>query len=222
MTYAKNSTSRTSALSLGFALSLTMAGGALFGACNTYDPNLGTAPFRCGLDNPRCPDGYECVTYSAAEEICELKGDDTVRADAGPDQPDGNGGNFVCNNDSDFEPNESLGDPTITTIPEVDDSVRYVSLAICPSTDQDFFRFEVATNATNVTAEVEYQAGRGTLALDILNNTGVSISSAQPVGGNPNILRAAIPNLPVGIYFVQVRAGEEGVQNNYSVEIITN
>ncbi len=220
MTNAKNM-SRNSVLSLGFALSLTIAGGALMGACNTYDPDLGSAPFRCGLDSPRCPEGYECVSYSAAEEICERKGDDTVRADGGP-EPDGSGGDFVCNNDSDFEPNESLGDPTLTTIPAVDTSVRYVSLAICPTTDQDFFRFEVATNATNVTAEIEYQAGRGTLALDILNNTGVSISSAQAVGGNPNILRAAIPNLPVGIYFAQVRAGEAGVQNNYSIEIITN
>jgi hypothetical protein len=221
MTHAKNTTSRNSALSLGFALSFAMAGGALFGACNTYNPDLGSAPFRCGLDNPRCPDGYECVTYSAAEEICELKGDDTVRADGGPDDADGGGGSFTCNNDSEIEPNESLSDPTLTAIPEAQASVRYVSLAICPSTDQDFFRFEIATNATNVTAEVEYQAGRGALALDILNNTGVSISSAQPVGGNPNILRAAIPNLPVGIYFAQVRSAEDGVQNNYSIEIIT-
>ena len=228
MIHAKNTTrnsSRKSARALGLtfslALGLPLAGGALVGACNTYDPSLGSAPFRCGFDNPRCPDGYECVTYSAAEEICELKGDDTVRADGGPGA-DGNGGEFTCNNDSEIEPNESLSDPTLTAIPEAQSSVRYVSLAICPSTDQDFFRFEIQSDATNVIAEVEYQAGRGALALDILNNTGVSISSAQPVGDNANILRAALPNLAIGTYYVQVRGAEDGVQNNYSIEIITD
>ena len=28
--------------------------------CNTFDPDLGDEPFRCGAEEPRCPDGYEC------------------------------------------------------------------------------------------------------------------------------------------------------------------
>lgn len=221
MTQARNTHSRTATLSLGFALGLSTL--ALSGACNTYDPELGQTPFRCGLDSPRCPDGYECVTYSPSEEICTRIGDDPgVRPDGAPgDDGGGGGGNFVCNNDSEIEPNESLSDPTLTGIPSVQTSVRYVSLAICPSTDQDFFRFEIAVNATNVIAEIEYQANRGELSLNILDNAGSSISTALPAAGNPNILRAAIPNLPIGIYYAQVRSVEAGVQNNYSIEIIT-
>ncbi len=216
MTNASN-TSRA----LQFALSLSVAGAAFLGGCNTYEPELGSAPFRCGLSNPRCPEGYQCVTYSAADEICERiggqPGDRPGEADAGGDV-----GPVTCNDDSLIEPNESISDPTLTSIPEVQPSARLVSLAICPSTDQDFFKFEVTTNGTNVTAEIEYQAASGLLALDVLNNSGVSISSAQPVAGNGNILRAAIPNLPIGIYFAQVRAAESGVENNYVIEIITS
>ncbi len=214
MTHASKSF-RALQLALG-----VFAGAAMFTGCNTYDPQLGSAPFRCGLSNPRCPEGYQCVTYSAADEICERIGGQPGDR---PGTPDGGGGGPVtCNDDSMIEPNESITDPTLTSIPSVQPSVRLVSLAICPSTDQDFFHFEVTTNGTNVTAEVEYDAASGLLALDVLNNGGVSISSAQPAAGNPNILRAAIPNLPIGIYYAQVRSAESGVENNYSIEIITS
>ena len=133
MTQASNITSRQAPLSLGFALGLSIAASALLGACNTYDPELGETPFRCGLDNPRCPDGYECVTFSASEEICTRIGDDPgVRPDGG-NGDGGGGGAFVCNNDSEIEPNESLSDPTLTGIPQAQSEVRYTTLAICPS-----------------------------------------------------------------------------------------
>ncbi|MCP4449657.1 MAG: hypothetical protein GY811_30650 [Myxococcales bacterium] len=216
MTYASNSKSRHTAFSLSLAIGLSLAGGALFGACNTYDPDLGETPFRCGLDNPRCPDGYECVTYSAAEEICQFIGEDpAIRADGG------GAGDLVCNNDSELEPNESISDPTLTGIPNVQTFARYV-VAICPSSDQDFFRFEVLVDTANVTAEVEYLAGRGLLSLNILTVSGVSIGTGLPVGDNANILRATMPNLAIGIYYAQVRSGEAGAQNNYSIEIITD
>lgn len=193
----------------------------LLGACNTFDPNLGAAPFRCGTEEPRCPTDYECTVYSAADEVCELKGGDpTIRADSGPQSTDAR--NFTCANDSEIEPNESLSDPTLTSIPQVQTSVRLVSLAICPSTDQDFFRFDIETNATDATIEIEYQANRGTLRLDLLNDSGSSISSGIAVGGNENIVRAAVPNLPTGTYFAHVRSEGDGVENNYSIEIITN
>ena len=99
-------------------------------------------------------------------------------------------------------------------------SVRLVSLAICPSTDQDFFRFDIEVNATDATVEIEYQANRGTLSLDLLNESGSSISSGIAVGGNENLVRAAVPNLPTGTYFAHVRSEGEGVENNYSMEIV--
>ncbi len=188
----------------------------VFAACNTYDPNLGDSPFRCGIDSPRCPDGYECVVYSASEEICERKGDDPgVR-------PDGGGGgnsdarDFVCNNDNELEPNEAITAARNIIIPSGPDGLRYVSLAICPSTDQDFFLYDNLTTGTNLVVEIEYQSAQGLLGLDILNSTGVSISSGMPAGGNPNILRATVANLSINKFYIQVRA-MEGSENNYSI-----
>ncbi len=191
-------------------------------ACNTFDPTLGAAPFRCGTESPRCPSNYECVTYSPADEVCERIGGDPVnRADGGTGGPDG-GGDFSCANDSEIEPNESLSDPTLTSIPQVQNSVRLVGLSICPSTDQDFFRFDIETNATDAVVEISYSPNGGLLSLDLLNNTGASISSGTPVSGATNLIRAAVPNLPTGTYFAHVRASAEGIRNNYSIEIITN
>ncbi len=210
-----NNSSHNTARALALA-----AIGILLAACNTFDPDLGNAPFRCGIDNPRCPDGYECVVYSASEEICERKGDDPgVR-------PDGGGGgsadarDFVCNNDESLEPNEAITQARDIIIPSGPDGLRYVSVAICPSTDQDYFVYDNQTMGTNLIVEIEYQSARGLLALDILNSTGVSINSAMPAGGNPNILRATVSNLSVNKFYAQVRA-MEGSENNYSIQFLT-
>lgn len=50
-------------------------------ACNAYDPDLGPAPFLCGTAEPRCPDGYDCVT-SAGKEVCTNGGTSGSGADA--------------------------------------------------------------------------------------------------------------------------------------------
>lgn len=205
-------------------LLLLASGAATLGlaACNTFDPDLGAAPFRCGTEAPQCPDGYVCTEYSATEQVCELDGANTGdRPDAGPPGA-ADARTFSCANDSEIEPNESLNDPTLTSIPQVQNSVRLVSLAICPSTDQDFFRFDIEVNATDATVEIEYQSNRGTLRLDLLNESGSSISTGIAVGGNEDLVRAAVPNLPTGTYFAHVRSEGEGVENNYSIEIITN
>lgn len=191
----------------------------LLAACNTFDPNLGSAPFRCGTEAPRCPTDYTCVTYSAADEVCEREGDNPlVRADSGPQTPDARA--FTCSNDSETEPNESLNDPTLI-IPRTDKASRLV-LAICPSTDQDFFSFDIETKGTDVVVEIAYQANRGTLLLDLLNSTGSSISAGIPVAGNANIVRAAVPNLPIGTYLAHIRSEGDGVENNYTLEIAIN
>lgn len=192
---------------------LTLAAG-----CNSFDPSLGATPFRCGVDSPRCPDGYTCVTYSPSDEVCESN---TQGSDV-------DAGNITsidaraldCNDDGVIEPNNSLADPTITTIPQLADTYRLVGLAICPSTDNDYFRFEIDVPGKSVTIDVTYQASRGTLLLDMLDNSGTSVRKGSPTGGDPNVLRAQIPSTPQGVYFAHVRG--DGTQNNYSIEISTN
>lgn len=190
------------------------------GACNSFDPNLGNAPFRCGTDSPRCPDDYTCVTYSADEEICEPTSGGAERPDAG-NADDGGIPGLVCNPEMGLEPNESIDDATRITVP-TGDSFRLLNLAICPSGDDDYFEFDVPTSNTDVVVEIEYMAVRGKLNLELLKGDGVSIGAGGPVSGNDNILRVAIPNIAQDTYFVHI-SGEPGIQNNYErFEIILN
>lgn len=199
------------------ALSLTALSMLAFAGCNTFDPDLGISPFRCGTGTPRCPDNYECVTHSAGEEICELIGEDVVdRPDAG-----GGGGDFTCDDDSPLEPNNSISDPTLTNIPSLKSYIRLVQLAICPSGDQDYFRFDVEVGGTNALAEIEFDPIHGGLVVEMLNSSGVSISVGQPIGGNEGIVRVAVANLAVGTYYALVHGADASLQNNYKITVQT-
>jgi hypothetical protein len=209
---SSNNTSRTFAKLLAMttmALALT--------ACNSFDPNLGATPFRCGTDSPRCPDNYTCVTYSADDEVCESNSAGVDRADSGP-AGDGDPQGLTCNNDSEIEPNNSIADATRTTIPS-SGPFRLVSLAICPTGDQDFFQFDIAANGIDVVIEIEYMAGRGGLGLELLKGDGSILSTGAPVDGNLDIVRVAIPNIAQDTYIARVFPSETGNQNNYAFEI---
>lgn len=216
MSTQTKSTSSLPAIPLASLLALaTLAMGSL--ACNSFDPNLGNSPFRCGTDSPRCPDNYTCVTYSAADEICESNRGATDQADSGPGNGDADPQNFICNNDSEIEPNNSIDDPLVTFIP-ASGVFRLVSLAICPSGDQDFVQFDIDANGVDAVVEIEYMSNRGTLGLELLTGNGTILSTGAAPGGNTDILRVAIPNIPQDTYFARV-FGDPGVQNNYSFEI---
>jgi hypothetical protein len=182
--------------------------------CNTYDPDLGQAPFRCGSTEPRCPRDYTCVTYSEAEEICEILG----LPDGGVG---GDGGSLDCADDSEIEPNDTTELATNTFIPAMQDEYRLVGLSICPDTDQDFFMFQIDIAGKNLRADVNYQSSRGQLFMSVLNSMGTVVREAEAVPGMPDILRADVANMPQGMYYVQVRAAV-GFQNNYTIDIVTS
>ena len=197
----------------------TSAALLLAASCDPYSPNLGnTAPFRCGTDDPRCPEGFACVEYSPSQQLCE-KEDSAAIPDSGPGQIDS--GPFECGRDSQIEPNESITDPTITPIPDFGPEYELVGLQICPDTDIDVFRFRTDVVGKNVTVRLVHNAGAGTLALDILNSGGVSITAGTATA-NPDVIEASVVNLPVSTYFAQVRSTEAGVENDYDIEIVTS
>lgn len=198
------------------AFALPFLAAAALAACNSYDPDLGAVPFRCGTDEPRCPLGYTCVSYSGDEELCEKTGADEEGSDAG--QPADAGGDFTCADDGELEPNNNMGEATNTLIPSQHDTYKLVSLSICPDTDLDIFRFEVDVSGKNLRADLSSQATRGQLILEVLEDGGTVIRSAEPVSGMPDLIRAEVPNMPQGTYFVQVRAPAD-VENNYTIEI---
>jgi hypothetical protein len=188
-----------------------MAIGAMaLAACNAYDPDLGDRPFRCGEGEKRCPDGYSCVVYGPGMELCE--------AESGQGSPDGGGGDFACMDDSDLEPNNDESSAVATPIPNMSSVYALLGLAICPATDLDFFAFGVDTTGKNFRVDIATDASGGELRLDILNDTGNSIRTGEPVDGDEQLLRAEVPNMPIGTYFVQV-SSESGGENNYSIDM---
>jgi hypothetical protein len=201
-----------------FRFSLVISLGLLASACDSYSPNLGAAPFKCGTDSPRCPDGYECVSYSPTQEVCELKGSSDL-----PDgslQPDAR--QLKCNDDSEIEPNDSLSDPTQTSIPELRDSMMLVTLAICPEGDRDYFRFDIDVAGKDSLVELRYDSEQGNLKVDILSSSGQAISNGTPLSDDPNTIRAGIPNMPDGTYYVLVHGEGDMVKNNYDIDITTD
>ena len=185
-----------------------LAAALVAAGCNAYDPDLGSQPFRCSDADPRCPEGYSCVVYGPGTELCEAGG--------GEPGTDG-GGDFACNDD-DTEPNDSPSAAFATPIPNQADTFGLVEIAVCPAGDVDVFRLGVDVSGRNLRADVTFDSAQGDLVLEILNDNETVIRTGAPVQGDAGLLRAEVPNLPPGTYFVQV-SGESQVENNYSIDV---
>jgi hypothetical protein len=183
----------------------------LAGACNPYDPDLGETPFRCGTTPPLCPEGYACVGSDPASAVC-------VKPGGSGDGPDGGGNTGQCTGDNGNEPNEDTGDPTITPIPDFQSDYNVVGVEICPEGDVDVYQLRIDVPGKNVKVEVMHEAANGQLTLDVLNGTGMSVASGMAVGGNSNLLRAEVNNLPTGTWFARVQ-GAGAIRNSYDLVI---
>ncbi|HUQ02516.1 MAG TPA: hypothetical protein VM261_08475 [Kofleriaceae bacterium] len=198
---------RTLFLSLG--VSSIVSFGAL-AACNPYDPDLGSAPFECGNDEPRCPEGYTCVEYSDTNRVCEKS--------EGEDNTDAAGGNFQCANDTSIEPNNDVMTAFVTPIPQMP-MYSLVGLAVCPTGDRDHFRFSIASNGQNFEAQVSGVASRSSLKLEVLTSAGAVVATGAPVSGTPQVVRVEIQNrLAIGDYIVRVES-QDSTENNYDLTL---
>jgi hypothetical protein len=193
---------RTLIVSFSFAL-------ATLGACNPYDPDLGNMPFECGSSEPRCPQGYTCVTHSDTNEVCEKSASDDV---------DAPGGNFQCANDSSIEPNNDVQSAFVTPIPNMP-SYSLVGLAVCPTGDKDHYRFDINVNGLNFEATASGVANRTSLSLSVLTSAGAPVASGAPVSGTPQVVRVEIPNrLAIGSYIVKIES-PDSTENNYDLTL---
>lgn len=183
---------------------------ASLAACNPYDPDLGRQPFECGSDEPRCPEGYTCVTYSDTNEVCERS--------ASEDDVDAPGGTFQCANDSSIGPNNDIMNAFVTPIPTMQ-TYSLVGLAVCPTGDRDHYRFDINVNGLNFEATVSGVANRTPLSLNVLTSSGAPVASGAPVSGTPQVVRVEIQNrLAVGSYIVQVQSAD-ATENNYDLTL---
>jgi hypothetical protein len=197
-------------LSITVFLASTLA--AAISACTPYDPDLGGAPFFCGPADAekRCPDGYTCQPSagSGGTEVC-LAPNGTVPVD---------GQNGSCADDRSLEPNDSTATAWITPV-DTTKSFPLSSLAICPAGDKDNYSVMISIGTENLEMIVEWEPGGAELQGAILNSGGVAIANATATVANTK--RAYTPNLPAGIYYVQVYGPNQGslTTNNYKLNI---
>ncbi|HSD89036.1 MAG TPA: hypothetical protein VLB44_16020 [Kofleriaceae bacterium] len=125
----------------------------------------------------------------------------------------------TCNNDSAFEPNETIATAYVSGVANTTLSRVFASLAICPGDDKDTFAITIATANQNLEAVIDYQAGGAPIGASILNAGGVPIANASPVSGMPQRMRAYTPNLPVGTYYAQIYAASPPSINNYQLTL---
>jgi hypothetical protein len=175
-------------------------------ACSPFDPDLGTAPYKCGDVEPRCPDGYQCDSANPdpTQHVCVAPGGLL---------PDSGTSGFQCLDDSPFGNNDSHTAPTPTTIPG--QTMYSARAAICPEADKDHFGFMITTPNSNVEVKVDWESGMAVNAA-ILNAAGTSIGNASPI--DDKHIRVCVPNLPNGNYSASIFAIST-VKNNYRVEI---
>src|SRR5262245_42939075 len=195
-------------------LVFALVSGSALVACTPYDPDLGAAPFLCGppAQEPRCPSGYKCtppMSGSGGAEVCLSEGG-VVPPDAG---------NTNCADDSPLEPNNSITNAWQTPV-DTTKMFPLAGLAICPSGDKDTYSVTIRTANENLEMVVEYHSMGAVLQGAILNSGGIAIGPATAVSGAANKIRAYTPNLPTGVYYVQVYAPTTGLTtNNYKLDI---
>ncbi len=200
-----------------FSAAITICAGLLATAsCNTFDPELGVAPFKCGLIEPRCPDDFSCVQTNPGVELC-------VADDQDPNNlPDGGAppGEFVCNHDGELETNDTIQTATQTGIPE-SSMQRFVGLAICPAGDIDVFAIRVNPGSfATVTATLETGNGTGPLSVFLLNDQtgGQQVGEGMVDPTDATKVNLEVTSVPAGNYFIRVNGNGVG-ENNYNIDI---
>jgi hypothetical protein len=193
------------------ALALLLAASSL-AACSPYDPNLGDRPFKCGVNDPQCPDGYSCQgTGSNAVCVSDNLGDAGTHPDAS---------HVKCGTDTSLEPNDDIQHAVQTPVRNSQTDYKLAQLAICPSTDIDIYGFTTTALGQNVRITLTYDPTQGALKMLLLNAQGVMVDTAKVDGNN---LVIAIPpdlsSLSVDQWYVQVAASAANVENNYDLDI---
>jgi hypothetical protein len=185
---------------------LVLAG--LLGACDPYDPRLGDKPFLCGLEAPRCPDGYTPVDLNPSRCECQLH----------PPEPDA-GATYACVADPD-ERNETPGQATPTRLDL--NPIDSFNVSVCPADDVDLYEIPVAQASSIIILTVTYDSGRRLPDLDLLDRGGVSL---HPTIETPSAMQIKTSYLApsVGRYYARVaanRVAPEAVNYTLTLELV--
>jgi hypothetical protein len=186
---------------------------ALCSACSSYSPDLGAVPFACGMSDPKCPDGYDCVPLGSGGQMECLQ--------AGGSAPDAGSNNAGCADDSNLEPNNDVGHAyMINSLPG--NMLKLAGLAICPAGDKDTYEVTMPTAGGTLTAAIDFDPNQATLTVNIVG----SPAGNTLVGGSPNgsgMAKASLATLPSGPQYIQVlvspTAGTLTTNGNYKLTL---
>lgn len=173
-------------------------------ACNSYDPDLGHAPFQCGFDPPRCPEGYTAVDVSTI--LCHCLANGLV-----PDAPPP----YSCVIDT-HEPNESYKTAAMTQI-GLDGTVfdRVEAVALCPLGDIDYYALVAPKPKTIIAVELAFDQVQRPPEIDILNGEGASLHPRLETP-QPGRLLVTTEAATTGLHYVQM-SGNDPV--NYALQL---
>jgi len=195
-------------------LVLVTAGTAAVAAnCSPFSPDLGNAPYKCAVAEPRCPDGYTCFEENAADPNTH------VCVGEGGLAPDAGSSGFQCLDDSGFGMNDTIGGAFQTPVAGTMMSMAVAS-SICPELDKDHYAVNVTVTNSNLEVITSWDSGMP-VNISILNAAGTSIGNGTAMGDLA--FRVCLPNLPIGTYYASAFAAGT-VKNNYrlSIKIVPN
>jgi hypothetical protein len=182
------------------------------GACSSYSPDLGAVPFACGMSDPKCPDGYDCVPLGSGGQMECLK--------AGGTAPDGGSNSGQCADDSNLEPNNDVAHAyMINSLPG--GKLILAGLAICPSGDKDTYELTQATAGQTLEADIEFDAAQAPLTVNMITSSGTTTKAGMANGAGK--ATATIVGIQSGAQYVQVlvspTAGSMTTNGNYKLTL---
>jgi hypothetical protein len=184
---------------------------ALFAACSSYSPDLGAVPFACGMSDPKCPDGYDCVPLGSGGQMECLK--------AGGSAPDGGSNSGQCADDSNLEPNNDVAHAYIISSLPVG-GLKLAGLAICPAGDKDTYTL-MASQGQTLEADIDFDPNQATLTVNLISSGGTTTVPGQPNGSGK--AKAALVGTQSGAQYVQVlvapTAGTLTTNGNYKLTL---
>ncbi|HEY1557773.1 MAG TPA: hypothetical protein VGF94_23235 [Kofleriaceae bacterium] len=183
---------------------------SLLGAagCAGFDPQLGTTPFLCGAEDPKCPSGYECQPQTSGQAVCVSTGRTTVE----------DATSVNCHDDSALEPNDTIQTAYLTPVENREMRVSYAGLSICPGSDKDTYQVGIKGTGRTINATMVYEDGAA-LAITLFGADGTKLVDGAVTATDTASLMFAAPG--IGNYFVQV-SSPTGAENNYTLELGTS
>lgn len=183
----------------------------LCAACSSYSPDLGAVPFACGMSDPKCPDGYDCVPLGSGGQMECLK--------AGGTAPDAGSNNGQCADDSNLEPNNDVAHAYIISSLPVG-GLKLAGLSICPAGDKDTYTL-MASQGQTLEADIDFDPNQATLTVNLISAAGTTTVPGQPNGSGK--AKAALVGTQSGSQYVQVlvapTAGTLTTNGNYKLTL---